>query len=423
MDNLDKYKVNRTILAIDLKSFFASVECVLANLDPFKTPLVVADKSRGDSSIVLAVTPYLKNKGVPSRLRVFELPKNLNIILARPKMQEYINYSTKVINIYLEFVSEEDLFVYSIDEVFLDVTNYLSYYNLTSEELALKILNKITKDLKLHATCGIGPNMLLAKLAMDIEAKKNTSGIAKWCYEDVNTKLWPIKPLSKIWGIGSRMEENLNKLGIYEVGELANYDREKLKNKFGILGLELWYHANGIDQSLISDKELITNRVKSYSVGQVLFKDYYLPEILTIILEMIDDLSRRLRLAKRKAKTITLAITYSRNIGGFNRQTTLEIPTNNTNLILNEVINLFNFYYENLPIRKVSISLSNLVDHKISINTLFDDVDLIDKTLRLESVIDKIKIKHGKNTINRAVSEEDFATAKIRNKQIGGHHV
>lgn len=423
MEDLSKYHVERTIFAIDIKSFFASVECVLYNLDPFKTPLVVADQSRGGGSIVLAVTPYLKTKGVPSRLRVYELPKNLNIIYAKPRMSEYIKYSTLVINIYLEFVSEKDIYVYSIDEVFLDVTNYLSYYQVSEKELAQQILDKITKDLKLHAVCGIGSNMLLAKLAMDLEAKENYDSIAKWDYKDVKEKLWPITPLSKMWGIGYKTEANLNKLGISKVGDIAKYSKEVLKRKFGILGLELWYHSHGIDLSLISDQDKLSNSIKSYSVGQVLFKDYYYQDIKTIILEMTDDVTRRLRLTRKKCKTINLGVMYSRSLGGFNRQITVDLPTNQVSLIYQELINLLDFHYENLPIRKISISLSNLVDYKSDIYSLFDDVSELEKSYRLEATIDLIKERYGKNSITRAVSETEEATAKKRNNQIGGHHV
>ena len=161
LENLNEYKINRNIICIDLKSFYASVECVLRGLDPFETPLVVADQSRGDGSIVLAVTPYLKSKGVPSRLRIFELPKDIKIIFARPQMHKYMEYATKIIGIFLEFVSEEDLYVYSIDETFIDLTNYLKYYNKTDYEIVEDILNAIKTKVGLYATCGLGPNMCL----------------------------------------------------------------------------------------------------------------------------------------------------------------------------------------------------------------------------------------------------------------------
>src|SRR5690554_2902639 len=238
MENLEKYKLNRNILCIDLKSFYASVECVLRGLDPFTTPLVVADKSRGSGSIVLAVSPYLKSQGIPSRCRIFDLPENSNIIFARPQMALYLDYSAKVIDLYLDYVSRDDIYVYSIDESFLDVTNYLDYYGKTDTSLASEILKEIKNRLGLSAACGIGPNMLLAKLSLDLEAKNNKDFISKWSYEDISKKLWTVSPISKMWGIGSRMEKRLNILGLQTIGDIANYDVRKLRKRFGVLGEE-----------------------------------------------------------------------------------------------------------------------------------------------------------------------------------------
>src|SRR5690625_3772761 len=300
--SLDKFKLNKNIVCIDLKSFYASVECALRGLDPFKTDLVVADKSRGDGSIVLATTPSLRNKGVPSRLRIYELPENIDIIFAKPRMKEYLKYSAKIINIYLDFLSEEDLFIYSIDEVFIDLTNYLKLYKKSTESIVEDILDKIYEELKITATAGIGPNMLLAKLAMDIDSKTSSTNIAVWSYKDVENKLWNVSPLSRMWGIGSKMERKLNLLGIYNVGDITKYDKNILENKFGVLGLELWYHSNGIDMSVLQEKDKLRKNNKSFGSSQVLFKDYNSVEIKTIILEMTDEIVSRLRLSRNNSK-------------------------------------------------------------------------------------------------------------------------
>ena len=230
------------IIAIDLKSFFASCECIERGLDPFTTPLVVCDPNR-NGAITLAVTPFLKKFGVPGRCRVYELskyniPKYIKIIKAPPHMSLYIKKSKEVLSCYLEFVAKEDMHVYSIDEVFLDVTNYLKLYQKTSYELAEDIMKRIKEKTGLTTTAGIGPNLLLAKVAMDTQAKHNPNNIAMWSKDDIEEKLWPITPLSKMWGIGPRMERNLNKLGLYKVGDIANFDKNKLKEKFGIMGQE-----------------------------------------------------------------------------------------------------------------------------------------------------------------------------------------
>ena len=204
MENL---YLNRHFLCIDLKSFFASCECVERNLDPFSVALVVANPYQGNGAITLAITPYLKSMGVASRTRLYEIPQNIKYTIVPPRMRLYMQKSKEVVNVYLDYVSSDDLHIYSVDECFLDVTNYLKMYKKTDYELAKDILESVYKKTGLTATCGIGPNMLMAKVAMDIEAKKHKNGIAKWTYDDIPKKLWPITPLSKMWGIGKNMEK------------------------------------------------------------------------------------------------------------------------------------------------------------------------------------------------------------------------
>lgn len=423
MENLAQYQLHRHIVCIDLKCFYATVECVLRGLDPFTTPLVVADKSRGKGSIVLAISPFLKSFGIPSRCRFFELPPNANIIVAKPQMQTYLEYATKVIGIYLEFVSDEDLYVYSIDECFLDLTHYLTLYKKTDREIVGDILNKITSTIGLYATAGIGPNMLMAKLALDIDGKKAKDYIAQWSYDDIKTKLWPVYPLSKMWSIGHRMEKHLNALGLYHIGDIAQYDKMKLKKAFGVLGLELWYHTHGIDMSLVADKDKLRIKHKSFANGQILFRDYDANEALTIILEMVDEVTRRLRLSKKQARTIHLSIGYSRQYGGgFSRQLSLEQPTQHESTIYKTCLQLFDQLYEGYPIRTVSIALSNLTDNHFYQFSLFEDPEALTKEFAVQQTIDTIKAKYGKNKINRASSELSTSTVKQRNQQIGGHN-
>lgn len=424
---MEKYQIHRNIICIDLKSFYASVECALRGLDPFETMLVVADKSRGDGSICLATTPYLKLLGAKSRGRIFELPEHLKdkIIYARPRMKTYLEYTMKLIEIYLSFIADEDLYVYSIDEAFLDVTNYLNYYKVSDIELAEMIINKINTELKLPVSCGIGPNMLLAKLALDIEGKHLKGKPAKWTYDNFKEKLWPVTPLSKMWGIGRRMEHHFNIMGIYTVGDLANYNVNELKRRFGVIGEELYYHANGIDSSLVQDKYKLRSKSKSFGNSQVLFEDYYVPEIYTIILEMIDELTRRLRLAKKEGKTLTLGIRYSKDVGGgFSRQRQLENPSSSFSDIFKLALSIFNDHYDGEnAIRAVSVSISSLCEissvHQLS---LFEDYEKIEREERLLHALDELKLHFGKNSVNRLSSLTEASTIKERNKFIGGHH-
>ena len=412
----------RNILCIDLKSFFASCECVERGLDPFSVPLVVANKTQGNGAITLAITPFLKKKGIASRTRLYDIPSNIKYTIVPPRMKLYLAKSKEVVNIYLDYIAEEDLHIYSIDECFLDVTEYLKLYKKTDYELAEEILKTIYQKTGLTANCGIGPNMLLAKVAMDTEAKKYKNGIAKWTYEDISTKLWPITPLSKMWGIGKRMEKNLNTLNIYTIGDLANYERNKLKDKFGVMGTELWNHANGIDLSRINDyKELPKD--KSFSHSQVLFKDYNENNIKLIITEMVELLARRLRQNKKQATIIGLGIGYSKNIGGgFYHSTKLDAPTDSPLEINRYCDIIFDRYYEFLPIRKVSISCGGLKNKTGIQLDLFNDLEKIEEEEKVNTTIDEIKNKYGKNSILKASSLLPDSTAIDRNKKIGGHH-
>ncbi|PKK96959.1 MAG: damage repair protein [Tenericutes bacterium HGW-Tenericutes-3] len=420
---MEQYKLYRNILCIDLKSFYASVECAVLGLDPFETPLVVADKSRGGGSIVLAVTPYLKRLGMPSRCRIHELPENIPIIFQKPRMELYLEYSAKIIEIYLKFISEDDLYIYSVDEAFLDVTEYLNYYQKTDVEIGKMILDSIYQETKLFATCGIGPNMLISKLALDIDSKKAPNFIAKWTYEDIPNKLWPVSPLSEMWGIGRNMQANLNRLGLETIGDIANYDPKTLKKIYGILGEELYYHTHGIDMSLIQSKKEIRAVRKSFGSGQTLFHDYFPPDIFVIILEMVDDITRRLRLSKKVARTLHFGIGYSKETGGgFSRQITLDQPTSNASLIYQSCLYIFHKYYEDEPIRRVHISVTNLTENQIYQFSIFEDADQIIREQNLHSAVDEVKFRYGKNSVNRASSEFKGSTIKARNKMIGGHN-
>lgn len=410
----------RNILCIDLKSFFASCECVERGLNPFKVPLVVANPYQGKGAITLAVTPYLKTLGIKSRGRLFEISQNIQYTIAKPRMNLYISKSKEVISIYLDFVSDDDLHVYSIDECFLDVTNYLKLYNKTDVELAELILKTIYEKTGLTATCGIGPNMLLAKVAMDIEAKHNKNNIAKWEYEDVPTKLWKISPLSKMWGIGSRMEANLNKIGIYSLEDLAKTDKYLLKNKFGIMGLELWNHANGIDLSVIKDYKRLA-KSESYSHSQVLFKDYNENNIQIIISEMVDVITLRLRKNFKQTKCIGLGISYSKELdGGFYHTIKLDTPTDSGYEILSYCQLIFDKFYEYFPIRKVTVTCGNLVKKECIQLNLFEN-NLIQKDKDINKTIDAIKDKYGKNSVLKAANLLKDSTAIERNKKTGGH--
>ncbi len=410
----------RNILCIDLKSFFASVECVERNLDPFTTPLIVADPSRKGGAITLAVTPYMKTLGVPSRGRVFEIPKNIKYITAPPRMSLYVKKSKEVINCFLDFISKEDMHVYSIDEAFLDVTDYLKLYKMDDVTLAKTIMARIKEKTGLTSTCGIGPNLLLAKVALDIESKHSPDFIAKWTYEDVKTKLWNITPLDEMWGIGSKTMKKLNDLGIYKVGDINKYSKDFYKKRFGVLGEELYLHANGIDNSNIKDdKYEIKN--KSYGLSQILYKDYTPEEAILIIKEMCETICKRLRNNKKVCGVVSFGIGYSRSVGGgFYHSKKLSESTDNENVIFNVCKSIYDSYIEEEPIRKVSISLGKITDNNYVQLNLFEEVN--ETINEIPIVVDEINKKFGDNAILKASSLLNYSTIKMRNKKMGGHN-
>ena len=414
--------IKRNILCIDLKSFFASCECVEKNLDPYTTPLVVSNPTQGSGALTLAVTPYLKKQGVKSRGRLYEIPKNIKYIIAKPRMSLYIAKSKEVVNIYLDYISKDDLHIYSIDECFLDVTHYLKMYKLSDYDLAKKIMNDIKERTGLTATAGIGPNMLLAKVAMDIEAKHTKDCIAKWTYDDIKTKLWNITPLTDMWGIGKNIAIRLNKMGITKVGQIACMNPGLLKDKFGIMGTELWNHANGIDSSVISDFN-IPVKEKSFSQSQVLYKDYNEKNIGIIIEEMVEALTYRLRKEKKECNIIGFGINYSKNIGGgFYHSIKLDSATDNTKEIIKHCNIIFYKYYEDFPIRKVPISFGGITQKIGTQLNIFETIKETKKEEKINNAIDSIKEKYGKNSIIKVSNLLEDSTAIERNKKIGGHN-
>ncbi|MDY0100721.1 MAG: damage repair protein [Bacilli bacterium] len=408
------------IACLDLKAFYSYVECLDRKLDPFQAPLVVCDDERGEGTIVLSVSPYLKSQGVPSRLRKRDLPKRDDLIFARPRMSRYIEMSSIVTSILLDFVGEDDLHIYSIDESFINLTPYLRFYNLSPYALVKEIIKTINKKTGLKVSAGISENMFLAKCALEFEGKKTIEGIAYWHKNDIKTKLWPIKPLSSMWGISSRLEKRLNDLGITTIGELANASEELLIKYFGVIGKDLKDHANGIDYSNIREKYIPQNT--SLACGQCLFRDYSKEESATLIREMCDDLSRRLRRINKKANTVSLTVGYTYEFGGgFSRQLTLTKSTNDEDSLFEGLLILLRKHCKNVPIRRISISFCSLEDDNFEQLDLFNCESELRKKRSLREAFDNIVSLFGKDAILRASALLEHSTIKLRHAQIGGH--
>lgn len=411
--------IQRNIAVIDLKAFYSFVECLDRGLDPYKTALVVADISRSPNTIVLSVSPYLKAKGIPSRCRVKELPKKYKYIYATPRMARYIEMSSKVVSIILSFVAKEDIHVYSIDEAFIDMTSYLPYYKKTPLEFVQMIIKKVNEETGLTATGGIGDNFFLSKVALDVFAKTEKTGIAILRQNEIKERLWPITPLIKIWGIGPRLEKRLNALGIFTVGDLANSNKDFIISKFGIIGEQMHNHANGIDEADVHEVYIPKEHV--LNIGQVLPKDYNSKEIVTIIREMNDDLAFRMREERKLTNVVALYIGYSIE-GGFAHQMSLLAPTDNNDELFNACMEIFKKYMDDSrAIRRVGISFGKLESDKYRQLNIFEDDSKQIKTQNMQKAIDKLHKKFGNNSVLRASALIEGSTAIERHNQIGGH--
>lgn len=417
-------RIHRHILCIDLMSFYASVECILRGLDPKTAYLVVADESRGDGAITLAATPKVKQHGIKARGRLYEIDSKLRkkIIIVKPQMEKYVEYSLKINEIYSSLFDDDDIFVYSIDESFIDITNYLRLYNTTPEKMALAIKRKVFRELGLHVTIGYGPNMILSKFALDLDSKKSKNQIAIWTYDNFTEKLWPITDFTKIWGIGRNRARKLRSLGITSVGELAKFSVEKINKQMGVIGEELVLHANGIDLSRVqSSREL--SKQQSFGVGQTLHADLFDDDVLNAIYEMLFDVVLKMRSFYYKCSHIDLHLSFNKkyNIKGVHRTMRVQTATSDYIILKEEFTALFSdIYPKGLGVRQIAVSLGHLEDNSYEQLNLFDKKS--SKRKQLDETLVQIREKYGKNSIMTANSKYDNATGYDRNKMIGGHN-
>lgn len=494
---------NKVYLCIDLKSFYASVECVERKLDPLTTNLVVADNSRTEKTICLAVTPSLKSYGISGRARLFEVIQSvkqinyerkrkcgkfrgksynfneltsndyleLDYITAVPRMALYIEYSSRIYDVYLKYIAPEDIHVYSIDEVFMDITHYLKSYELTPHELAMKIIKDVLKETGITATAGIGTNMFLSKVAMDIVAKKMPADedgvrIAELDEMSFRTHLWDHLPLTDFWRIGPGITRRLNQIGIRTMGDIALCsikDENILYDLFGINAELIIDHAWGYEPTTIAHIKNYKPVGKSLGVGQVLHEPYDYEHGRLIVKEMIDGLS--LDLVDKGITTNQLVLTIGYDIMNLSNpeiakkyegEVTIDfygrlIPkhahgtvnirryTASTRILTNAIIALYDSIVNpNLLIRRVNIAATRLRDDTTKDQIKYQQLDLfsspeeldqmllkedeqIEKERRSQKAILELKKKFGKNAVMKGMNYQDKATMKDRNEQIGGH--
>ena len=496
---------DRTYIAIDLKSFYASVECMDRNLDPMTTNLVVADESRTEKTICLAVSPSLKAHGIPGRARLFEViqrvravnadrrhraPRGqftgksasapelqanpaleLDYVVAVPRMARYMEVSAKIYSVYLKYVSPDDIHVYSIDEVFIDATSYLKLYKLTARDFAMKMIREVLQTTGITATAGIGPNMFLCKIAMDIEAKhiqadKDGVRIAELTEHSYREKMWSHRPLTDFWRVGKGYASKLEAAGMYTMGDVARMsvkNEDLLYRMFGINAELLIDHAWGWEPCSIADIKSYRPENSSISSGQVLQDPYEHDKAKLVVREMTDILALALVEKRIVTDQLTLNIAYdvlnltdperrqkytgAIKTDSYGRQApkdahgSINLPrhTSSAKIIIDHMIQLFDRVTDPaLLVRKITIGANHILnendvpeevqeqpdlfaDHEaLEKQKAAEDAELA-KERRLQDALLSIKKQFGKNAVLKAMSLQDGATAKDRNQQVGGH--
>ena len=503
---------DKTYIAIDLKSFYASVECKERELDPMTTNLVVADKSRTEKTICLAVSPSLKSYGIPGRARLFEVVQKvkevnkrricmapgkkfagasvdneeiklhpeleLDYITAVPRMALYMKYSTEIYNIYLKYVAPEDIHVYSIDEVFMDVTDYLNTYCMTARELAGKIIREIQQETSIAATAGIGTNLYLCKVAMDIVAKhiepdQNGVRIAELTEISYRKLLWAHQPITDFWRVGPGYAKKLAEVGLFTMGDVARcsrgktgdyYNEDLLYRLYGINAELLIDHAWGYEPCTMEQIKAYKPETNSVCSGQVLHCPYDFDKAKLVVKEMTDLMTLDLVDKRLVTDQIVLTVGYdienltdpdryrkykgSVTIDRYGRKvpkhahgtTNLKRKTSSTMLITDAVMELYDRIVDkNLLIRRINITANKLVDESFSKEEeTYEQLDLftdytvkeqkqaeeeavLEREKRMQQTMLTIKKKFGKNAILKGMNLQEGATAKDRNEQIGGH--
>lgn len=411
-------------ICIDLKSFYASVECVERHLDSMMTPLVVADPSRGQGAICLAVSPALKKMGVKNRCRIYEIPKHLQYIIAKPRMRLYMEYSARIYDIYLKYISKDDIHVYSIDECFIDITPYKHLYRKTAKEIALMLLNAVYSSTGIRATVGIGTNLFLAKVALDIVAK-HASDYIGYLSEDIFKKtIWYHKPITDIWNIGHGIARRLERMRVFDLHGITLIPEEWLYKEFGINAELLIDHAYGIEPCTMEDIHNYKPRAHSLSNSQILFEDYTYNDAMIVMLEMVDALCLDLVDQELVTNSISLYISYSKDCTRATGGTKKIIEYTNSS---RKLLHYFSEYYiqttsEIFPIRRIGIGFNNLIDDTFETIDFFTDIRSMERERALQKSIIQIRKQYGRNAILKGISYYDKGTALKRNTMIGGHN-
>ena len=414
----------RYYFCIDMKCFFASVECAERGLDPFTSPLVVADPDRGQGAICLAISPYLKSLGIKNRCRLYEIPKTIPIVIAKPRMKLYIQYAADIYAIYLRYISPSDIHVYSIDEAFIDATDYLKCYHTEPLAFARFLLSLIAKEMKIPATAGVGTNLYLCKIALDITAKKTRDHIAFLDEKTYQKTLWHHTPLTDFWQISHGTVRRLQKQAIFDMAGIAHANEAMLYRIFGVNAELLIDHAWGRESCLMSDIKRYRGKSRSLSSSQILFEDYPYQKARIVMGEMVRALCHELMRQRLITAKVGITVGYSRDLRPMDAaSTSMTVTTQVYSAILPYVMQLFDRICDRqTPIRRLSLTFSSLCHEGWEGYDLFTDIEAIEREKRLEHTVLEVIDKYGKNSLLRLVDFEEGATARERNRLIGGHN-
>lgn len=421
---IDPKQKERVYFVIDMKTFFASVECAERKLNPFETNLVVADISRGEGGICLAVSPKMKQQGIKNRCRLYEIPKNIDYIIAKPRMKKYIEYAANIYGIYLKYIDKRDIHVYSIDECFIDATDYLKLYKIQAKDFAVKLMNEIWETLGIPSSAGIGTNMYLAKIALDITAKHAKDRVGWLTEKKYMESLWQHTPITDFWQISVGIKERLEKLGVHNMGELAHCDEDILYDTFGINAELLIDHAWGRESCTIADIKKYKQKSKSLGNSQILPTNYDYQSAKIVLDEMIQTGCYELAKRYYVTSSVFIFIGYGESERNFSKGTVRLVGA--TNLYSHMIDKVLEFYEKivdkNKMIRRVGFEFTELADESCEKYDLFTDIGKVEKEKRLVKSVIQVQKKFGKNAILKGIDFEKNATQIERNKLIGGHN-
>lgn len=414
-------------MCLDLKSFYASVECADLGVDPFTTPLVVADASRGLGAITLAISPALKQLGVKNRCRLFEIPSTIEYMAVKPRMRRYMEVSAAIYGILLDYVAPEDIHVYSIDEYFIDVTPYSRLYKKTYRELALLFKDSVLEQTKIHATVGLGTNLFLAKVALDVLAKHAPQGIGMLNEELFKEKIWHHQPITDIWQIGKGIASRLHRYGVVDLHGITTVPEDRWYKEFGVNAELLIDHAWGRETCTMKEIHAYRPAKHSLSRGQILLRNYSYEECFVPLREMVESLLLELIAEEALTKYVSLGVRYAdRTVKGTGGSRRLSKYTCSLEVLSQAVLELYKeTVHRHQEIRQLSVGLDDLVSRDAIPweEDLFSATQGVEeKAYEVERTVLTIKEKFGKNSILRASSLQEEGTMQFRNTLVGGHN-